>query len=198
VTESGVRHFRTPPRVAGDERDVELAAIVANVPGAIYRCALDHDWTMTLISDEIERISGHPPADFIRNRSRTFASIIHADDRADVEREVRTATKEDRPFALEYRIVRADGTVAWVLDRGQRVVEADDQPWLHGVIFDITERKHAEEVLRRREAEEARIAELKGARVRIIAAQDAIRRKIERDCTTARSSGSSRSLSPCG
>jgi hypothetical protein len=32
-----------------DERDRELAAIVANVPGAIYRCALDPDWTMAVI-----------------------------------------------------------------------------------------------------------------------------------------------------
>jgi PAS domain S-box-containing protein len=136
---------------------------------------------MAMISDEIERISGYPPSDFIGNQSRTFVSIIHPDDRAEVEREVRTATTEDRPFALEYRIVRADGTVAWVLERGQRVAESDDQAWLHGVIFDITERKHAEDVLRRREAEEARIAELKAARARIIAAQDATRRKIERD-----------------
>jgi PAS domain S-box-containing protein len=181
VTGAGVRHFRRPPRVELNGGDLELAALVANVPGAIYRCALDSDWTMAMISDEIERISGYPPSDFIRNKSRTFASIIHPDDQADVEREVRTATTEDRPYALEYRIVRADGAVAWVLERGQRVVESDDQTWLHGVIFDITERKRAEDVLRRREVEDARIAELKAARLRIIAAQDATRRQIERD-----------------
>jgi signal transduction histidine kinase len=94
---------------------------------------------------------------------------------------VRTATSEDRPFALEYRIVRADGEVAWVLERGQRVVEADGQVWLDGVIFDITERKRAEGVLRAREAEQVRIAELKAARARIVAAEDKTRRQIERD-----------------
>jgi PAS domain S-box-containing protein len=181
VRESGVRRIRRPPRIEPNGRDVELAALVANVPGAIYRCALDRDWTMAMISDEIERVSGYPASDFVRNQSRTFASIIHPDDQADVEREVRSATTENRPFALEYRIVRADGSVAWVLERGQRIVESDDQAWLHGVIFDITERKRAEDVLRRREVEEARIAELKAARARIIAAQDATRRKIERD-----------------
>jgi len=162
-------------------RDVELAALVANVPGAIYRCALDSDWTMSVISDEIERISGYPPSDFVQNNVRTFASIIHPDDRAEVDVEVRTATTQDRPYALEYRIVRADHTVAWVLERGQHVIERDDQAWLHGVIFEITERKHAEEVLRRHEAEQARIAELEAARARIIAAEDATRRQIERD-----------------
>ena len=181
VEASAVRHLRRPPRVEPNRRDVELAALVANVPGAIYRCALDRDWTMAMISDEIERISGYPPSDYILNRVRSFESVIHPDDREAVDREIRTATRENRTYALEYRIIRADGTVAWVIDRGQHVVDSDDQGSLHGVIFDITERKRAEEVLRRREAEEARIAELSAARARIIAAQDEIRRRIERD-----------------
>jgi PAS domain S-box-containing protein len=181
VEESAVRRFRSPRRVEPDERDHELAALVANVPGAIYRCALDADWTMAVISDEIESISGYPAADFARSARRTFGSIIHPDDREQVGQEVRAAAEADRPFALEYRIVRADGAVAWVLARGQRVVDPAGEAWLHGVIFDITERKHAETVLRAHAAEQARVAELKAARVRIIAAQDATRRRIERD-----------------
>jgi hypothetical protein len=72
VTESAVRHFRRPSRIELRGQDAELAALVANVPGAIYRCALDADWTMSVISDEIERISGYPASHFIDNRSRTL------------------------------------------------------------------------------------------------------------------------------
>jgi PAS domain S-box-containing protein len=161
--------------------DVELAALIANVPGVIYRCALDRDWTMAMVSDEVERISGYPASDFIQSRVRTFASIIHPDDQDDVEREVSAAVTEHRPYGLEYRIVRADGAIAWVLERGQRVGSHDDGAPLHGVIFDITERKRAEDTLRRHEAEQARIAELKAPRARIIAAEDATRRQVERD-----------------
>jgi PAS domain S-box-containing protein len=181
VAESAVGRFRRPRRVQPDARDRELAAIVANVPGAIYRCALDADWTMAVISDEIERISGYPPGDFAGSAHRTFGSIIHPDDRDEVHRSVRAATSADRPYALEYRIVRADGTTAWVLERGQRVTAADGAMCLHGVIFDVTERKRAEQVLREREAEAARIAELEAQRARIIAAQDETRRQIGRD-----------------
>jgi PAS domain S-box-containing protein len=181
VRASRVRPFRHPARIESNGRDVDFAAVAANIPGAIYRCALDDDWTMAMISDEVERISGYPPSDFIGNRSRTFASIMHPDDRTEVDRQVKTAVREDRPFGLEYRLIRADGEVVWVLERGQLVAGPDDQAWLHGVIFDITERKRAEDVLRRREAEEARIAELEAARARIISAQDATRRQIERD-----------------
>jgi PAS domain S-box-containing protein len=158
-----------------------LQALVANVPGAIYRCAHDADYTMEVISDAIESITGYPPADFVQNACRTFASIIHPEDRVGVERAVDAAVAEGRPFALEYRIVRAEGTPRWVLERGRLVRGEDGRSWLDGVIFDITERRRAEEVLRGQEAERARMAELRASRARIVNAADAARRRIQRD-----------------
>ncbi len=137
MEDSAARRVGRPRRVDEDERDRELAAIVANVPGAIYRCALDPDWSMAVISDEIERISGYPAADFVGSARRTFGSIIHPDDRAEVDRAVRPATSADRPFALEYRVVRADGRTAWALERGRQVA-GPGGACLHGVIFDVT------------------------------------------------------------
>ena len=53
-----------------------LVSLARNIPGAIYRCALDRDWTMHLIGEEIERITGYPAEDFVENRRRTFVSLI--------------------------------------------------------------------------------------------------------------------------
>jgi signal transduction histidine kinase len=52
---------------------------------------------------------------------------------------------------------------------------------MDGALFDITDRRAAEEALRRREVEQARAEELRASRVRIVQAADAARRKIERD-----------------
>jgi len=161
--------------------EARLQALMANVPGAIYRCAPDRDWTMELISDEIERISGYPPEDFIDNAVRTFASIIHPDDRVRVEDAVFEACAANRPFVLEYRIDRADSDERWVLERGQLVHGTSGRTWLDGAIFDISARRQAEEERRKREAEQARVAELRASRTRIIEAADAARRRIERD-----------------
>ena len=158
-----------------------LQALVANVPGAIYRCAHDADYTMEVISDAIERITGYPSSDFVQNSCRTFASIIHPEDRAEVERAVDAAVEQGVPFALEYRVVRADGTARWVLERGQLGRGQDGRSWLDGVIFDITERRRAEQILRGREAEQARVAELRASRARIVNAADDARRRIQRD-----------------
>jgi PAS domain S-box-containing protein len=127
--------------------ETQLRTLMANVPGAIYRCANDAHWTMELISDDIERISGYPPSDFISNACRTFASVIHPGDRDQVQHDVTQAVQLGELFSLEYRIIRADGRVAWVLERGQQVHGSNNRSWLDGVIFDISERRRAEDEL---------------------------------------------------
>src|SRR3954447_5480340 len=95
-----------------------LTSLARNIPGAIYRCALDSDWTMFLIGDEIERITGYPASDFVENRRRTYTSLIHPDDRDLVERDVWDSVEAGRQFELEYRVITASGEVRWVLERG--------------------------------------------------------------------------------
>ena len=56
--------------------DALVRALMANVPGAIYRSAWHADYTLELISDEIERISGYPAANFIASKRRTLFSIL--------------------------------------------------------------------------------------------------------------------------
>jgi PAS domain S-box-containing protein len=129
-----------------------LTKLMANMHGAVYRCALDSDWTMEFISDGIIEISGYPPSDFIGNSVRTYASIIHPDDVGMVEREIVAAVERDEQFALEYRVIGADGSVRWLLERGQAVRDEDGAAlWLDGVFFDITERIESEEELRQSE-----------------------------------------------
>jgi PAS domain S-box-containing protein len=164
---------------------------MTNVPGAVYRCEVDADWTMLGIGDDIERITGYPASDFIASAGRSFSSIIHPDDLQRVHEECRRALAADRSFALEYRVARVGDGWRWVLDRGVRTVDRDGHEWLDGIIFDITERRAAEEALRARDTEAVRIAELQASRVRIIAAADEARRRLARDLHDGLSSGCS-------
>ena len=96
--------------------DALLRSLVANVPGAIYRCSLDADWTMEWISDAIETIAGYPAADFIHSAKRTFASVIHPDDREHVERTV--ARYPQRGFVQH---VRMDQGAIQIDNQGSRI-----------------------------------------------------------------------------
>jgi PAS domain S-box-containing protein len=161
--------------------EARLASLVDNIPGAVYRCACDGDWTMEWISAEIEQIVGYPPSDFIDNAVRTFASVTHPDDVQGVEDAVYAAADAGRPYGLEYRLVRPDGSVRWVLERGQVLEAHDGRRWLDGAIFDITARREAEEALRDHAVMQAQLAEVQASRARIIEAADRARRAIERD-----------------
>jgi diguanylate cyclase (GGDEF)-like protein/PAS domain S-box-containing protein len=123
-----------------------LRTLVANVPGAIYRCEMTRDWDMRFISAEIVRITGYPAEDFIDSRVRTYASVIHADDRERVEEVVEDSVGRGEPFVVEYRVVHRDGGERWVHEQGRAVTEDDgSERFLDGAIFDITERKRLEQ-----------------------------------------------------
>jgi diguanylate cyclase (GGDEF)-like protein/PAS domain S-box-containing protein len=125
-----------------------LEALIKNVPGAIYRCSPESDWAMQFLSDEIEAISGHPAPEFIGSAVRTFASVIHPDDREMVEQRVGEALERRDAFVLEYRLVHADGSTRWVYERGRGIFDpAGEVQFLDGAIFDVTARKEAEERL---------------------------------------------------
>lgn len=136
-----------------EESDVRFRSLVANIPGAVYRCACDSAWTMTFLSDGIEDISGYLASDFINNRVRSFGSIIHPQDRGKVEDSIWQSISAKQPYVTEYRIVRGDGKITWVYDKGQAIFDREGKIlYLDGVMLDITQQKETEAELRRTQA----------------------------------------------
>ncbi|MCA9424091.1 MAG: response regulator [Candidatus Omnitrophica bacterium] len=124
------------------ESEERFRTLVSNIPGTVYRCHLDPDWTMEFISENIEEISGYPSSDFIQNRVRTYDSIIHPEDRSAVSEEVQERVRKKEAFLLEYRIQHADGSIRWVYEKGQPIFTRDGNVlWLDGAIFDISDQK---------------------------------------------------------
>lgn len=73
---------------------------------------------------------------------KAFTDSIHPDDRARTKKEIHQAIKSGDAFEMEYRILRPDGTMLWVLARGKVERDSAGKPVsFPGVIMDITERK---------------------------------------------------------
>ncbi|HEY9672894.1 MAG TPA: PAS domain-containing protein [Waterburya sp.] len=82
-----------------------------------------------------------------------FIDRIHPDDREMVMQACTRSLEEKIPCSLEYRLLLPDGTVRWVAKKGDFLFDEMGQPRrLSGVTMDITERKMAEEKLRKSEA----------------------------------------------
>lgn len=126
----------------------QFQSVINNLPGITYRCLPDKDWTMTFLSDEVERMIGYTAADFIDNKTRSFASIIHPDDLPGTY-SILKKIKRKKSFELEYRMVCKNGDVIWVKENGRGIFDDNDKLiYIDGVIIDITETKQQQEALR--------------------------------------------------
>jgi PAS domain S-box-containing protein len=87
-----------------------------------------------------------------RGSGREFLSFVHPEDRERVRLALHRAVHEGAEYAEELRLLRSDGTVRWVADKGRVTRDETGKPVrMSGVMFDITERRQAEEALRRSE-----------------------------------------------
>lgn len=141
-------------RMVEDRREAEsklaesgdrFQTLVSNIPGIVYQCAMDEEWTMYFISDSVRDITGYPPEDFM-DMKRSFGSIMDPRDAVWVAKALAEDVRKNQAYSLEYRFVRADGSIRWVFERGQARYDDSGVPYvLDGVIIDITERRQAEE-----------------------------------------------------
>ncbi len=82
-------------------------------------------------------------------RAETFFNYIHVDDRERVEEKVKLVFEKGREFNDEFRIIRADGKVCWLLSRGELYRDESGKPVrITGVNYDISRIKFAEEKIR--------------------------------------------------
>jgi len=134
---------------ASDER---VRAVVGNIRGVVYRCACDAARTMDFISDYVEDLTGYPASDFLGNRVRSFADLVHPEDAPRLRQEKATTMAARLPYEIEYRIMHRDGSTRWVRDAGTPVSDDDGRiKWCDGAMVDITESKEISEQLARSE-----------------------------------------------
>lgn len=157
-----------------------LATLMANLPGLVYRCRNDAEWTMEFVSDGCLALTGFRPGDLLFNQTTSFAAIIHPDDRELVARTVQSALQRRGVFELNYRIHTASGVEKWVWERGQGVFSAEGRLLaLEGFITDVTAQRKAEA---EREAATQREQEARDEFTRqLIASQEAERTRIARE-----------------
>jgi PAS domain S-box-containing protein len=75
-----------------------------------------------------------------------FLERVHPDDRAQVLRDIEDAAAHGGAYESEFRAIMPDGGQRWLLLRGQR---AQAGGVMRGVLMDVTQRRGAEEDLRR-------------------------------------------------
>jgi len=140
---------RAAPRIDSER---VLAVLIDNLDGMVCRCSIDAQWTVLFVSEGCRRLTGYEPEDLIGNRRVSCEALTHAEDRAQVRREIMGALAAGNRYRIEYRIVCRDGTHKWVLERGVGVQDESGRQVLECFIEDITEQVAAQHRLAEAEA----------------------------------------------
>ena len=139
---------RTHPTLAEHhaETTAKYRSLVEQLPCVVYLAEFGVDGDWLYISPQLERVLGFTQQEWLEH-PHPQRSFTHPDDLPTVLAE-EERSQETGKLRVEYRIQRRDGAWIWVLDEATAVRNEDGRPicW-QGLIFDITERKEAEERL---------------------------------------------------
>lgn len=128
-----------------------MQSLIDNLPGIVFRCRLDEDWSLLFLSDGIEALTGWSAAELRDNGG--LRALIPAEDLPRLAEARQRAITEDGSYSAEYRLRCRDGRLLQVWSLGHLVTETVEdgceERLLDGMIFDISARHALEQELRR-------------------------------------------------
>jgi PAS domain S-box-containing protein len=131
---------RTEDKLRKSEK--KLADILAKMRDVVWSLSWP-DLSVLFISDSAERVFGRPARDFHAHPA-LWQEVVHPEDAHTVELSFKDLQKLGAAERT-CRIVRPDGSIAWIHDRSWMVLDELGQPIrVDGIVTDITERMRAE------------------------------------------------------
>ncbi|UXZ54318.1 EAL domain-containing protein [Halomonas sp. 7T] len=129
------------------ESERRLNTLLNHLPGMAYRCLNDPDWTIQLVSQGAEALIGYRPDELEGSRVVSFASLVHPDDKPQLEQEVNASIRQRRPYQYVYRNRHRSGEYRWVWEQGQAVFDDNGAVvYLEGFITDVTDQQASQRV----------------------------------------------------
>ncbi len=142
VEEAEERRARQQAELQLGELRERLQSILSSLQDVIWSVSMP-DAVLVFINQAAHAVFGRSPEDFLADRALWFASI-HPEDRTAVG-DIWDRIVELGEYSIEYRILKPDGSLAWVHDRARATYDRDGSlVRIDGITSDITERKNQE------------------------------------------------------
>ncbi len=134
--------------------------LVEEIPAITYRTTLDESYTVRYISPQVESLLESSLDEWYGDR-RDWIKHVHPDDRRRVMEAFKHIQHSKESSVLEYRMLTHTGKTRWFRDESKVLKDEEGrEESLQGVMYDISEQKLLEEVLRKRSREQGIIASL--------------------------------------
>jgi PAS domain S-box-containing protein len=129
------------------EAEERYRTMVERIPAVAYTAELGSNGRWSYVAPQIESVLGFSAEEWQADPG-LWSRQLHEEDRKLIVARREGTKRGERHVTMEYRIHARDGNVVWVHD--EAVVVADPSgraKELQGVLYDITERKEAEDTL---------------------------------------------------
>jgi PAS domain S-box-containing protein len=121
--------------------------LVEQLPAVVFMASLDKGIGDAYVSPQIEASLGFSQSEWLQDPIRWYEHI-HPDDKARWSTEAAEMFLSGKPLKSAYRVIARDGRVVWFQCEAKMIRSEDGRPCaIHGVGFDITDLKNAEQAL---------------------------------------------------
>jgi len=136
--------------------EAKYRALVEQIPAVVFMAYLDEGIGEAYVSPEIETALGFSQTEWLEDPVRWYQRI-HPDDKMRWSEEAAEMFISGKALRSAYRVMARDGRTMWFQCEAKMIRHEDGRPWfIHGVGFDITERKGLEEAILEISAREQR------------------------------------------
>lgn len=146
-SETLLRRLLESQKMALAERDRNMSALVRNLPGGIVCCDNSPELNLIEYSDSFLDLFGYTREEVRELFYDQFSRMICPEDLEAVWPLVHKQLSEGNTKEIEYRVRRKDGSLIWLLDRGQLVEREDGTGYFYCILIDETETKRARQEL---------------------------------------------------
>jgi PAS domain S-box-containing protein len=125
--------------------EARYRALVEQIPAVTFMAPLDGSTSELYVSPQIEELLGFSAQEWLDDPFLWYKQL-HPEDQVRWTENFAQICFAGERIRAEFRFLSRDGRVVWVHGEAKLVMDDDGAPlFLHGVAFDITERKRAEE-----------------------------------------------------
>ena len=122
--------------------------LIEQIPAVVFMASLDEGIGEAYVSPQVEAMLGFTQEEWLEDPVRWYRQL-HPQDKARWSVEASQLFLSGRPLRSVYRVMARDGRTVWFHCEAKMVRRPDGRPWfLHGVGFDVTELKQAEQGLK--------------------------------------------------
>ena len=136
-------------------------SFVENFNGIAFQIVIGPPYASAFVHGAVEEITGYPKEKYLKSDDLSW--LVHPDDLPGLRDQIaKSRSISNYSAEREYRIIRKDGEIRWVHEMVQNICDESGTPIeVEGTIYDVTDRKMAEESLK--ESEEMLDLAIEGA-----------------------------------